>query len=335
MQYIKKQILSSTSKKIFYLGFIFLLVCGLNISSSFAQSWPSQTLKIIVPYPPGGAIDAMIRVLAPKLEEELKQPVIIENKPGAGGVVGTIAAKRMTDGHTLLMTAMGHVIAPQLNDEVAYDALVDFQAISPVALVPNVVVVPIDSPYESIQDIIDAARAAPGKLTYGSAGTGSSLHMAPTMFAAMADISMTHVPYRGSAPAINDLIAGRIDMLFDSSTSAAPHLVGDAKLRALAVATSERSRAFPDLPTIKEAGVSDYSVDWWYGLLAPADFPAEYIEKISTIVQQSLKDPEIQANFDHLKIDPLFLSTPDFQQKIEQDAQIWEETIDELGIQAN
>lgn len=305
-----------------------------GISTSFAQGWPTQPVRIVIPFPPGGAIDTMTRILAPRLEAGLKQSVVIENRAGAGGIIGTEAALRSTDRHTLLMTAMGHVIVPALKSKISYDALNDFRAVAPVGIVPNVIVVPSNSPYKTVQDIIDAAKANPGKLTYGSAGTGSSLHMTAALFGVMAGIDLSHVPYRGSMAAMTDLVSGRIDMMFDSTTSIAP-FVANGRIRPLAVATVERTKAFPDIPTIAESALSDYGVNWWYALLAPKDLPQEGIEKVAAIVAESLKDPEIRASFAKIKVEPMPGDTQSLSEAMKRDSKKWGELVHKLGIQAD
>lgn len=313
---------------------IALMLPFIGIGSVHAKAWPERPVRIVVPFPPGGAIDTMTRILAPHLEAGLGQSVVVENRPGAGGVVGTESTSRSTDGHTILMTAMGHVIVPALYSKISYDPLKDFRALAPVALVPNVLVVPANSPYKSVQDIIDTAKAEPGKLTFGSAGIGSSLHLTPAMFAAMADIDLTHVPYKGSAPAVIDLIAGRIDMMFDSTTSAAP-FVAEGKLRPLAVATSSRTQAFPDLPTISESGLSNYAVNWWYAMLAPKDLSDEALHKVAALVESSLKKPEVRESFASIKIDPMSENTAQLQEMMERDSVKWGNLVKELGIKAD
>lgn len=311
-----------------------LLLPLAGLSAGHAQEWPERPVRIVVPFPPGGAIDTMTRILAPRLEAGLGQPVVVENRPGAGGVIGTEATSRSNDGHTILMTAMGHVIVPALYDKISYDPLKDFRALAPVGVVPNVLVVPKNSPYKSVQDIIDAAKADPTGLTFGSAGIGSSLHLTPAMFAAMADIEMTHVPYKGSSPAVIDLVSERIDMMFDSTTSVAP-FVAEGKLRPLAVATSNRSAAFPDVPTIAESGLPDYAVDWWYAMLAPKDLPEAAIQKVADLVEASLKDPEVRERFASIKVDPMEGNTATLQEAMQRDSVKWGDLVRRLNIKAD
>ncbi|NYT60977.1 tripartite tricarboxylate transporter substrate binding protein [Alcaligenaceae bacterium] len=307
---------------------------AIGAAPSFAQEWPQRPVHIIVPFPPGGAIDTMTRILAPYLEAGLKQSVVVENRAGAGGIVGTTAASRSTDGHTLLMTAMGHVVVPALNSKITYDALGDFRALAPVGIVPNVLVVPASSPYKTAQDIIDAAKANPGKLTYGSAGVGSSLHMTAARFAAEAGITLTHVPYRGSVAAMTDLVSGRIDLMFDSTTSIAP-FVADGRIRPLAVATSSRTNAFPDIPTIAENTLPNYAVDWWYALLAPKDLPQEGLQKVAAIVSASLQNPKVRESFAAIKVEPMQGNTQSLAEIMLQDSKKWSDLVLKLGIQVD
>jgi tripartite-type tricarboxylate transporter receptor subunit TctC len=296
-----------------------------------AQPWPNKPVKIVVPFPPGGAIDSMIRAMAPSLHTALGQPIVIENRPGAGGVLGTESVLRANDGHTLLMTAMGHTIYPELNSHLAFDPVADFKAIAPIAVVPNVVIVPANSPFSTLEDLMAFAKSNPGKLTYGSAGNGTSLHLTAALFTQMAGIKMQHVPYKGSAPALTDLVAGRIDMMFDSSTSASPFMASN-RVKALAVASTERSALLPGLPTIAESGVRDYKIHWWYGLLAPANLPDDAADKVSKAVLAALDDPEIVARFATIRVEPMKMGRPAFSELIRKDRREWKARIAALGI---
>src|SRR5215212_10551735 len=259
-------------------------------------TWPDRPLCLIVPFPPGGAIDAMTRLLAPRLSDALGQPVAVENRPGAGGTIGTAAAAQSTDGHTLLMVSIAHAVNPALYPRLPYDSAADFGAVAPVAVVPNLLAVPADRPWRAQADLVAAARRRPGELTYASAGSGTSIHLAGALFCAMAGIEMSHVPYRGSGPAVADLVAGRVDAMFDSVTSAAPH-IASGRLRALAVTTGRRIAAFPDLPTVAEAGVPGYVVDPWFAMLAPRSLPSAARERVGAIVGQALQDPQTRERF--------------------------------------
>lgn len=312
-------------------GLIPLLAALGMPSIALAQAWPTKPIKIVVPFPPGGAIDSMIRAIAPSLNASLGQPVVIENKPGAGGVLGTESVLRANDGHTLLMTAMGHTIYPELNSSLSFDPIADFKALAPVGVVPNIVIVPANSPFSRLEDLIQYARKNPGKLSYGSAGNGTSLHLTAALFLQMAGIKMEHVPYKGSAPAITDLVAGRLDMMFDSSTSASP-FIASHRVKALAVATTQRSALLPGLPTVAEAGVRDYKINWWYGLLAPASLSEDAADKVSKAVLGALADPEVIARFATIRVEPMKMDRAAFGEVIRKDRQEWKTRIPALGI---
>src|SRR5215213_2132345 len=267
-------------------------------------SWPDRPLRIIVPFPPGGAIDAMARLLAPRLSDALGQPVVVENRAGAGGTIGTAAAAQSTDGHTLLMVSIAHAVNPALYPRLPYDSSADFLPVAPVAVVPNLLAVPAARPWRSVADLTEAARRQPGTLTYGSAGSGTSIHLAGALFCALAGIEMTHVPYRGSGPAVADLVSGRLDAMFDSVTSSAPHITS-GRQRALAVTTGQRSAAYPDLPTVAEAGLPDYVVDPWFAMLAPRSLPAGAGERVGKIVEQAMQDASVRERFAAIGAEPM------------------------------
>lgn len=297
-----------------------------------AQAWPERSVRIVVPFPPGGAIDAMARLLAPAIEPALRQSVVIENRSGAGGVVGTEAAAQARDGTTLLMSALTHVVLAALNPRLPYDPWADFRAAAPVGTVANLLVVPAASPLRSVADLLAAARVRPGALNYGSAGSGTSLHLCAAVFAAEAGIDLTHVPYRGSGPAVTDLVAGRIDMMFDSATSAAPHLAAGT-LRALAVTTSRRSGLQPELPTIAEAGVPGYAVDWWYALLAPRSVPEAGRRRVEAAVKEAMGEPAMIERFAAIRCEPMDSDAESLSATIARDRVTWTELVRRLGLQ--
>ncbi|GGH66864.1 hypothetical protein GCM10010975_36110 [Comamonas phosphati] len=301
------------------------------MASAQAVNWPTKAVRIVVPFPPGGAIDAMIRAMAPNLTESLGQAVIIENKPGAGGVLGTESVLRANDGHTLLMTAMGHTLYPELNAGLKFDPLDDFKPIASIGVVPNVVAVPADSPFNNLGDLIRYAKGHPGKLTYGSAGNGTSLHLTAALFMHQAGIDVQHVPYKGSAPAVTDLIAGRIDMMFDSSTSASSFIAAK-KLKALAVAATDPSPLLPGVPTIAQSGVPEYKIRWWYGLLAPASLSDAAIDRVNEAVQKAWTDPELIQRFANIRVEPLKMTRKEFSSMVKADRGFWKQRIPELGI---
>lgn len=297
-------------------------------------AWPERGVRIVVPFPPGGAIDAMARLIAPMMERSLGQAVVIENRSGAGGVLGTEVAAQSRDGHTLLMTALTHVVLAALNPRLPYDPWGDFLPAAPVGTVANVLVVPAASPLRSVADLVAAAKARPGQLNYGSAGSGTSLHLCAALFAAEAGIELTHVPYRGSGPAVTDLIAGRIELMFDSATSVAPHLSAGT-LRALAVTTSRRSALQPDLPTVAEAGVPNFAVDWWYALLAPRGVPEAGRRRVEAAVGEALRQPALIERFANIRCEPMEGNADTLGATIARDRVTWTEVVRRLGLQAS
>jgi tripartite-type tricarboxylate transporter receptor subunit TctC len=243
--------------------------------------YPEKTIRIIVPFAPGGGTDLIARTLAQEMAKHLGVSIIIENKPGAGTIIGTqTVATSEPDGTTLLMATFAHAVNPSLNTKLPYDPHKDFAAVALVARSFNIVVVNPASPIKSISDLIATAKADPNKLSYGTFGTGTSAHLAGELFKSMAQVNLTTVPYKGAAPAITDLLGGQIQVMFTTVASAAS-LIAGGQLRALAVTSAERSPAFPDIPTVAEAGVPGYAAESWYGLYAPARTPAEIIDRLN------------------------------------------------------
>src|SRR4051795_1827407 len=244
-------------------------------------AWPEKTIRIVVPFAPGGGSDVIARTLAQEIAKDLGVSIIIENKPGAGTIIGTQAvATSAGDGYTLLMGTFANAVNPSLNAKLPYDAHKDFAAVALIARSFNIVVVNPKSPFKSIADLIAAAKAEPDKLSYGTFGTGTSAHLAGELFKTMAKVNLTTVPYKGAAPAITDLIGGQIQLMFTTVASAAS-LVEAGQLRAIAVTSAERSAAFPQLPTVSEAGVPGYAAEAWYGLYAPAKTPPEIVARLN------------------------------------------------------
>jgi tripartite-type tricarboxylate transporter receptor subunit TctC len=250
--------------------------------------YPDRTIKIVVPFAPGGGTDLVARRLADEMAKDLGQTVIIENRPGGGTIIGTAAvANSAPDGYTLLMATFAHAVNPSLNANLPFDT---FKAFAPVALVArsfNILVTHPKLPLRSVADLIAAAKAEPGKLNFGSFGIGTSAHLAGELFKNLAKVDMTHVTYRGSAPAITDLLGGQIQVMFTTAASVSGHIQG-GQLRALAVTSAERSPVYPALPTVAEAGVPGYVAESWYGLYAPAGTPADDIERLNRSVAKAV-----------------------------------------------
>jgi len=262
---------------------------------SAAQTFPAKPVKLVVPFPPGGPLDAVGRAIADKLSQMWNQPVVVDNKPGAGGNIGAdFVAKSPPDGYTVVMGALStHAVNPSLYPALPYDAVKDFAPITLVAVTPNVLVVNPSLPVDSVKELIAYAKANPGKLSFGSGSTGSAGHLAGELFKVDTGVDMVHVPYKGGAPAMQALLAGDTQLMFDNLANSMPQ-VKAGKLRALAVTTSQRSKLVPELPTMAEAGVPGFDISTWFGLLAPAGTPAAVIAKWNADVTRILEAPEMR-----------------------------------------
>ncbi len=268
---------------------IALAVLSALATGAIAAGYPDRIVRIVVPFAPGGGTDVIARALAQEMARDLGGSIIIENRPGAGTIIGTQSvASSAPDGYTLLMGTFANAVNPSLNAKLPYDAEGAFAPVSLLARSFNLVVVHPASPIKSIADLIAAAKAEPGKLTYGTYGTGTSAHLAGELFKHMAKVDLTTVPYKGAAPAITDLIGGQIQVIFTTVASAAS-LVEAGQLRAIAVTSAERSAAFPQLPTVSEAGVPGYAAEAWYGLYAPAKTPPEIIDRLNKSAAKALQ----------------------------------------------
>lgn len=279
---------------------------------ALAQDWPSRPVRCVIPYPPGGPTDLIGRVVAQRAQQELGQPLVIENKPGASGTIGAAEVSRAApDGQVFLMNASIHVIIPHLNRNLPFDALNDFTPVTNMAMVPLVALVNPSLPVRSLRDLADHAKANPGRLSYGSSGNGAAQHLAGEMFKQIAGVDMTHVPYRGAGPAIQDLIAGNIQVMFDSVPAGAG-AVRQGLLRPLAATTPRRIAAYPDLPTTAEAGFPGLVISTWYGVWAPPRMPAPIAEKMQRAVAVAVQDPEVKARMATLGADPVADTPTDF-----------------------
>jgi tripartite-type tricarboxylate transporter receptor subunit TctC len=261
---------------------------ALLVAVSTAQAaFPEKPIKIVVPFSPGGGADLIARTLSVDLARELGQPVIVENKPGAGTVIGSeLVAKSPPDGYTLLLSSIAHSVNPSLAEKLPYSTEKDFVPVAMLVRSPNVLVVRADSPYKSVKDIIEAAKAKPGKLTYASPGNGTSSHLAGALFEDLGRIHLQHIAYKGSAPALTDLLGGQTDIMFGTSGSVGS-FIDSGKLRALAVTSAARSTAYPSVPTMAEAGVPGYVTEGWYGLHAPAGTPPAVIDKLNAAARKA------------------------------------------------
>jgi len=262
-------------------------------SNVFADTWPSKPITIIVPFPAGGGTDAFARPLSAQLTKNLGKQIVIDNRGGAGGTLGaSIAAKAAPDGYTFFMGAAHHAIAPSVYPKLDYDIEKSFIPMMLVASPPQVIVVNPKVPANDLKTMIDLLKQSPGKYNYGSAGNGSSHHLAGELFKMQTKTFITHIPYRGAGPALADLIAGQVDMMFDGLGSSSQH-IKSGKIKALAVASEKRVPAFPNVPTAKEAGVPGYVVSTWYGLWAPKGTPQDIVDKMTAEVTKAINSPEL------------------------------------------
>lgn len=270
-----------------------------------AQAWPTKTVTIVVPFPAGGTTDVLARAISNKLSAAIGQPVIVDNKPGAGATLGAdLVAKATADGHTLLMGAVHHTVASNYYKNLKYNFEKDFAPVTTVALVPNVMTVSAKSPYNSVKEVIADAKANPDKLAYGSNGNGTAQHMIGTQFEMETGVKVLHVPYKGSAPLTTDLLGGQVTMSFDTITPVLP-FVKEGKLRALAVTTAKRSSALPNVPTLQEAGVPNVAIGTWFGLLAPAATPKPVIARLNTEIVKIIQSPEFKKQMADIGAEPI------------------------------
>ena len=270
-----------------------LIVGCLGSSLVAAQDFPVRPIHVVVPFPPGGGLDTLARIVAPKLQASLGQPVIVENKAGAAGIIGVdYVAKSAADGYTLAVGSPGNMsVAPALNSKLPYKPLADFTPIAMGVRIPTILVVHPSFPANSVQELIALAKASPGKYNFSSGGQGTALHLAGELFKIRAGIDILHIPYKGTSPAITDLLAGQVNMMF-TDPSVLQH-VKAGKLRALAQTTAARAPSIPDLPTIAESGVPGYSATNWYGFFAPAGTPASATQKLNGAFVSALQQPDV------------------------------------------
>ena len=312
-----------------------VLVCLPLIAGAQADAFPAKAIRIVVPFPPGGATDAAARLVALKMSEHWGQPVVIDNKAGAGGNVGSdIVAKSAPDGYTLVMGVTGsHAINTSLYSRMPYDPMVDFVAISQVAVVPNVLVVHPSVPAKNLAELVALAKKEPGKLNYASLGNGTAAHLGMEMLKTEAGIDITHVPYKGSAPAVSDLLGGQVQMMVDGLPSALPH-VKAGKLRAIALTSLHRAPSLPDLPTIAETYPGFYA-DAWSGLFAPKGTPQPVVDKLSAEVQRILKLPDVREKLMALGAEPVGSTQAEFTAHVRREIDKWAKVVKTSGAKVD
>ncbi len=296
--------------------------------------WPNRFVRLVVPFPPGGGTDAIARVVGVKLSAIWGQEMVIENKGGGATSIGTDAvAKAEPDGHTVLLQSVPLAVNKFLFATLPFDPVADLAPVSLICDYPNIMAVPMSSPAHTVQEFIDHAKANPGKMTYASSGFGTSVHLSGALFQRMAGIDIRHIPYRGAGPAFNDLIPGRVDVMFNNSGAVLPHIKG-GKLRALGVTSLKRSSEVPEVPTIAESGVPGFEVNGWYAFFAPAKTPPDVIAKFHADTVTALADPVIRQRLDQLGVGVIGSTPDELRRYLKAEMDKWGPLIKEAGIKA-
>ena len=301
-----------------------------------AQAWPTKPIRLVVPFPAGGATDLLARAISQRLGQQLGQPVVVDNRPGAGGTLGSQEAMRAApDGHTLLMaTSSTHSIAPHLNPALPYKVATDFTPVAHVANAPNLMLVPQTLPVGDVKAFIAYSKARPGQLNYATSGNGTIVHLTTEAFKTQAGLFITHIPYRGTALAIPDLVSAKVHLLFDSVVSGLPH-VKDGKLKALAITSRTRSPLVPEVPTVAESGLPGFESTTWFGVYAPRGLPAELTQRLNAELHKAMAADEVRERLARLGADPVTQgSAADFAAMVEADSQRWGRLVRERRISA-
>ena len=310
-----------------------LLWAGLTMPAAFAQGYPNKTIRFIMPYPAGGSIDTVGRIVMRQVAENLGQQIVIDNRTGAGGTVGTeTAAHAAPDGYTMVMGGTGTlVLSPHLQRNLAYDPVRDFAPVTELVVVPYVLVVNPGLRANSVKELIALAKARPDQINYASGGSGSAPHLAGEVFKTMADVRMVHVPYKGSTPAINDVIGGQVQLVFTGIPSVLGQ-IRSGRLRPLGVTSAERAAALPDVPTIQEAGVPGYEVSPWFGVLVPAHTPPALVDRLHREIVKALQTPAICERLANEGVEPVGNTPAAFAVYIKSETVKWGKVIKAAGI---
>jgi tripartite-type tricarboxylate transporter receptor subunit TctC len=296
------------------------------------QDYPTKTIRIVVPFAPGGGNDIVARLIAPRLSESLGKPVIVDNRPGAGGNIGTeMVARAAPDGYTILMASNQVTINPALDAKLPFDLERDFAPIGMVASVPILLVAHPEQPFKTLQEFMTFAKANPKKLSYSSPGPGTPQHLAGELYARMAKVDIVHVPYKGTGPALSDLIGGQVQISFATLAAVLPYVQG-GRLRALGVAGERRVAGLPELPTFVEAGLKGYDAELWYSVLVPAKTPPSVINRLSSALQQALNHRETRERLIAQGFEPQTSTPEQLAQRIKQDLTRWDRVVKEAGI---
>lgn len=307
----------------------------LSFAGAALAEWPDKPIRLVVPYPAGGAADNTARILAQELGERLKQQIIVDNRPGASGTIGAaFVAKAPADGYTLLLDATSYTVNPTLYPKLTYNPDKELVPVSQIMQVPLLMVVPANSRFTSVADVVKAAAAQPGKLAYASAGNGGAQHLAAELFAQGQKLQMTHVPYKGGAPALTDLIGGQLDLMF-SATTASGSFVKGGKLKALAITSAKRQDAWAQVPTVAESGAKGFEVYEWNGLFAPAGTPRPVLDRLETETRAVVASPAVHKRFEEMGVQPVGSSAKDFGAFVKAETAKWAEVIKAGNIRAD
>lgn len=302
-------------------------------ATAVAQRYPDHPIKLIVPVPPGGGVDILSRAIGARMQQSMGVPVVVENKAGASAAIGTEAlAKAPPDGYTIMMGYSAHATNPIFATNLPYDTGKDFAAIAHVGYIPLILVVPANSPYHTVQELVAAAKAKPGSLQFASGGAGAGAHLSGELLKATAGIDIVHVPYKGNAPALNDTLGGQVTMMFDTINTALPH-VKSGKLRGLAVSSATRNELAPDLPTVIEAaGIKDFVTGSWQGFLAAKGTPPEVLERLYVEIDKTTKIPEVAARLKELGAEPVLYKPAQSDTWRAREVENWAKVVKDTGI---
>ncbi len=311
--------------------FLALAALALLPVAAFAQQWPTKPVRFLIPYPPGGSAEILARPIAQKLTEAWGQSVVLDFRGGAGGTIATdILAKSPPDGHSIIMVLAAHAINHSLYAKLPYDTLRDFAPVSLTASLPLIVVTPPSVPANSVKELIALAKAKPNSINFASAGNGNTSHLAGELFKTVAGVEMVHVPYKGSGPSLIALLGGEVQLMFDSLSSSLPH-VRSGKLRGLAVTSAKRSHAIPQLPTVGEAGLANFVVDGWYGILAPAGTPPAIVNKMSADIARMMQIPDTRERIMGSGYDIVGSTPEQFSAHIRNEVERWSKVVKASG----
>ena len=313
-------------------AFLLLFPCLAAGIPALAQQFPNRPVRLISPYPPGGGNDTLARILADRLGEGLGQRVIVDNRPGANTIVGSeITAKSAPDGHTLILLPTSLVTNPSFYRKLPYDTARDFAPVALIALSPQMLVTHPSVPATTVKEFVALARAKPGQLSYASSGQGSVGHLAGLLFTMMTRTDLVHIAYKGTAPAVVELLGGHVPLMFSSMLNTLPH-VRAGKLRILGLTSAKRSPALPDVPTIAEAGVPGYESTLWYGMLAPGKTPAAIVQRINTEVEKALRQPDVAEKLASQGVDTYYSTPEQFAARIKEEIPKWAKVIGASGV---